>query len=221
MYKVLIVDDELFILNGLPHVINWEEHGTEIVARARNGLEALEIMQNHDIHILVTDIMMPAMDGLELIKQIRDRGWNVKIIILSSHDDFKFVKEASKSGIENYLLKPIEEDELSNTILNTVEKLENEANATVQNHDNLNIVRENILYRWVTRNIGYDELENRAEFLQIDLSRESYMVGIVSILKNTKSQSFGISSSVRCRLPFLTFVQKFLTVTRTSYPSTA
>jgi len=154
-------------------------------------LEALEIIEHRDIHILITDIKMPVMDGLELIQQIRDRGWNIKIIVLSSHDDFKFIKEASMRGIENYLLKPIEEDELSQTILNTIEKLENEVNLTIRNHDNLNIVKENILYRWVTRNIGYDELETRAEFLQIDLSRESYMVCLFSILQNSKFKTAG------------------------------
>ncbi|MBP1991503.1 response regulator transcription factor [Paenibacillus eucommiae] len=186
MYKVLIVDDEMLILKGLQYVINWEEHGAEIVASAKDGIEAMEIVEQTMIHIMITDIKMPNMDGLELIRTIRRKGLNIKIVILSSYDDFEFVKEASKLGIENYLLKPVEEEELSDTILHSIKKIDQELQLDIQNRQNYNIVKENILNRWVTHSIRNDELVDRAGFLQIKLNYNMYMACIISRLSHSK-----------------------------------
>ncbi|WP_391572447.1 response regulator [Cohnella sp.] len=181
MYKVLIADDETMILKGLQQIINWEEHGAEIVACAKDGIEAMKIVEQTPIHILITDIKMPNMDGLELIRAIRSKGLNIKIVILSSYDDFGFVKEASKLGIENYLLKPVEEEELSDTLLHSIQKIDQELRMDIQNRQNYNIVKENILNRWVTHSIRNDELAERAGFLQINLAYPMYMVCLISI----------------------------------------
>ncbi|MFD0712675.1 response regulator [Paenibacillus sp. GCM10027626] len=182
MYKVLIVDDEPFILDGLPYVIDWEEHGAEIAATARSGEEALAILERQTIHIVMTDIKMPSMDGLQLIETARSRGMNVKFIVLSGYDEFELVKKAVVYGVENYLLKPLEEEELSDTLLTTIEKLDHEVHLSIQNKQNYSIVKENILYRWVSGQIGHEELVSRAEFLHIDLAYEHFQVGVVHLL---------------------------------------
>ncbi len=188
MYKVLIVDDEPFILDGLPHVINWEEHGAEIAASARNGEEALTILEQQNIHIVITDIKMPGTNGLQLIEAARNRGVQAKFIVLSGYDEFELVKKAVIYGVENYLLKPLEEEELSDTLLTTIEKLDHEVHLSIQNKQNYSIVMDNILYRWVSGQIGQEELVNRAEFLHIDLSFERYQVGVVhNILQSCNS----------------------------------
>ncbi|MCU6708810.1 response regulator transcription factor [Paenibacillus sp. J5C_2022] len=181
MYKILIVDDEPLILEGLQYVIDWEEHGAEIVARAGNGEEALTLLEQQTVHIVITDIKMPVMDGLQLIERAKSRGMNLKFIVLSGYDEFELVKKAVVHGVENYLLKPLEEDELSSTLLNTIDKLEHELHLSIQNRQNYSIVKENILYRWVNGHIGNDELQSRAEFLHIDLSCDCYMAGHVHI----------------------------------------
>lgn len=184
MFKVLIVDDEPFILDGMPHVVKWEEYGLEIAAKAADGIAALDILEKNDIHLLIVDIRMPRMDGLELIRQIKKRGLDIKIIILSGYDDFQYVKEAVKLGIENYLLKPVEEEELSSTLLNTVEKLENELYQKNRIKMDNRILKDNILFRWVTGNIGPEELMNRADLLDINLFTDNYLICIVRALNN-------------------------------------
>jgi len=181
MYKVLIVDDEPFILDGLPYVIDWEEHGAEIAASARSGEEALAILEQMTIHIVMTDIKMPGMDGLELIEQARSRGMNAKFIVLSGYDEFELVKKAVIYGVENYLLKPLEEEELSDTLLTTIEKLDHELHLSIQNKQNYSIVKENILYRWISGQIGHEELASRAEFLGIKLDYKQFQAGVVSL----------------------------------------
>jgi len=194
MYKILIVDDEPLILEGLNYVINWEEHGAVIVASASNGTEALGILEQSSIHIVITDIKMPVMDGMELIRQTKKRGINVKFIVLSGYDEFELVKKAVVYGVENYLLKPLEEEELSSTLLNAVEKLDHEIHLSIQHRQDYSIVKENILYRWVSGRIGYEELTSRAEFLGIDLSFDRYRVA--RVVPTTPSQEGEASSSL-------------------------
>ncbi len=187
MYRALIVDDEPFILEGMDNVIEWEEFGIEIAAKASNGVEAMELLGKMHIDILITDIKMPEMNGLELINNLRQRGMNTKIIVLSGFDDFRFVKEASRLGIENYLLKPIEEQELSDTLLNVVTKLDRELHLKIQMRQDYNLLKENILFRWVTNSISDSEFKDRAEFLDIRLDRTYYMAGIVRLLPHVKN----------------------------------
>ena len=188
MYKVLIVDDEPFILDGLKHVINWEEHGLEIIASAKNGIEALEIMEKSKVDILITDIKMPKMDGLELMRNIKQKNLNMKTIILSGYSEFDYAREAARLGIENYLLKPIEEEELSATLLTTVEKLEVELKNKLEQISGLEIIKRNILYRWVTGSIADSELKQRSDMVGIDLCSNFYLAGLIKISANHANQ---------------------------------
>lgn len=183
MYKALIVDDEPIIMEGLKHVIQWESFGVEIAATVSDAYEALSFLQKQPVDIVITDIRMPEMDGLQLVQEIRDRKLGTKIIILSGYGDFAYVKKAAVLGIENYLLKPIDEQELSMTIQHTVEKLANDRKMEFWQRKNDRILRENILFRWLTGNITESELKDRAGFLGINLSRAVYLVCIIHILR--------------------------------------
>ena len=113
MYKVLIVDDEPFVREGLKLIINWEQYGFIICGEASDGDEALKLMKELSPDLVITDIKMPEMDGLEFIEMAKDiLGLNTKFIILSGYNEFKFAQRAIKYNVIYYLLKPIEEDEL-------------------------------------------------------------------------------------------------------------
>lgn len=182
MYRILIADDEPDILEGLEYVINWDEHGIEIAGRVQNGVEALQMISSGNIDLLLTDIRMPKMDGLTLIRQLKLDGSVIRCIILSGYDDFKYIKEAIRLGIENYLLKPVDKDELSTTLLNTIDKIESERNRNISGQQGLNIFKENILYRWLSASLGDDELREKALLAGIDLKFEFYTVAIVRLL---------------------------------------
>lgn len=184
MYKILIVDDEPFILEGLRHVISWEEHGLEIAATAANGVQALEILRQCAPDIVLTDIKMPYMDGLSLLKEIRREGMDIRCIFLSGYDDFEYVREAAKLGIENYLLKPVIPDELSATILNAVEKINSDLYKKLKSKEDISILRDSILYRWVSGSISSTELIERSSMLDIDLECDTYTVCLVRLLKS-------------------------------------
>ena len=89
--KVLIVDDEIQIRKGLRLKVEWEEEGFQLVEEASNGKEALEILQTNDIDVVITDMRMPIMDGVELAKRCHQEFPHVKVIVLSGYSDFDYV----------------------------------------------------------------------------------------------------------------------------------
>lgn len=179
MYKALVVDDEPMILNGFDALIPWEEFGIEITDKAESGEEALRILSKKQIDLLITDIRMPGLSGLDLLRTLRQNGKDIKTIILSGYDDFQYVKEASQYGIENYLLKPIEEKELEETLNHLVEKLENEQKQQDRLLESYHLLKSNILYRWVTGSIGEEELSTRADFLRVSITKKWYQTCIL------------------------------------------
>lgn len=103
--KVMLVDDELLVRLGIKSLIDWEKHNFEFIGDASDGEKALELMEQRVPDILLTDIVMPRMNGLELIELVRKRYPNTLIIVLSSHNEFDYVRKAMKLGVEDYLLK--------------------------------------------------------------------------------------------------------------------
>lgn len=126
MYKVLLVDDEYYIRQRLKTCIEWEEQGFEIVGEASGADEALSILEQGSINMAVVDISMPQKDGLTLIKELRDRNISAKIIILSGYGTFEYAQKAIRYGVTQYLLKPIDEDELIRTLQQLRQDLDSE-----------------------------------------------------------------------------------------------
>ncbi|MFN7252603.1 MAG: response regulator [Anaerobacillus sp.] len=104
--RVVIVDDELLIRQGIKHYINWEQEGFRIVGEASNGREALELISTTAPHIVITDIVMPIMDGEELTRSIKENYSHTEVIILSSFGEFDYVRSTFQSGVVDYILKP-------------------------------------------------------------------------------------------------------------------
>lgn len=117
MIKVLIVDDEPFIRQGLRILIDWEGNGFTIVNEAKDGKEAIDLLQQEEFDLVITDIKMPNMDGIKLIEQIRRSTFShLKIIVLSGYYEFEYAKQAIKYNVVDYILKPIQKLELLRTL---------------------------------------------------------------------------------------------------------
>jgi len=124
MKKVMIVEDEELILLGIRSIVDWEKLDLNLVHMACNGQEALEMWEKEPVDIIITDIDMPEMSGLELLKRIRHKDERVRFIILTGFDEFEYAREAIRLEVENYILKPINEEELEQQLKAAVEKLE-------------------------------------------------------------------------------------------------
>lgn len=129
--KILIIDDELLLRNGIKYLCNWEEYGFTIAGEASNGIEGLRLIESVKPDIVITDILMSAMDGIELTEKIKEQYPWIHIIILSSYDNFDYVKSLFKLGVDDYLLKPALEKE---ALLKLLKKLKNHTSSPATFH---------------------------------------------------------------------------------------
>ncbi|EGA90850.1 two component transcriptional regulator, AraC family protein [Planococcus donghaensis MPA1U2] len=123
MHKLLIVDDEWMIREGLEKTVPWNEWNIEVVGTAKNGYEALEILKKLTVDILLTDIRMPKMNGLELIEVCKQQYPSMRIVLLSGHDEFSYAQKALRLGVSDYLLKPTDFHELKRVMLTASQEL--------------------------------------------------------------------------------------------------
>jgi len=135
MIRVLIADDEILVRIGLKTMIPWEENGFELIGEASNGLEALNLVKQQHCDIVLTDIRMPEMDGLQLIEEIKKISPSTKCLILSNHNDFEFVQKALRLGAVDYILKlTMEPSELLDKLGVLKETFERETVKTFEDH---------------------------------------------------------------------------------------
>ena len=125
-YKILIADDEYWTREKFRHMIQWEKYSLEFMEPAVDGEDVLEKMKAEMPDILITDIRMPFMDGLELCKLVKKELPNIKILILSGYDEFDYAKEAIRLGVTEYLLKPISSGKLLEALNGVSESIRRE-----------------------------------------------------------------------------------------------
>jgi two-component system response regulator YesN len=138
MYKVLLVDDEVLVREAISSNINWNSLGYELIGTCKNGKDAKEFLIKNTVDLLITDVCMPFVDGLELTKYVYENIPDIRVVILSGYSEFEYAKKAVKYRVLEYLLKPVTASELSEILLeikksitiemeqkNTLNKLEN------------------------------------------------------------------------------------------------
>ncbi|HQE25592.1 MAG: helix-turn-helix domain-containing protein [Atribacterota bacterium] len=120
--QIILVDDEDFFLNYLEFLIQGVSEAYQVVAKASSGLEALAILEIVYPDLIITDIKMPEMDGITMLKCAKERGWRGKSVVVSGYDDFTLVQEALRSDVQDYLLKPVTEEDISK-LFSRIEKI--------------------------------------------------------------------------------------------------
>lgn len=180
MYKVYLLDDEPYILEGLKYIVPWQEYGFKIVGSSSNGKDGFDNIITQNIDLIITDIMMPNMTGLELISKLKKEKYNTNFLVLSAFQEFKYVKEAINMGAENYLLKPIDTEELSNNLKSIYQKIKKKEEQIIDK----NIVKNNLLLKLITEN--YDEnIIN--ELNRLNIKFNDYRYCIINIEVNDES----------------------------------
>ncbi|MDS0527059.1 response regulator [Clostridium sp. SHJSY1] len=150
--KILIVDDEYILRQGIKHLVDWTKKGFEIVGEASNGKEALELIHEFKPNIVILDVVMPTMDGVELSKVIKKNYPEIQIVILSGHSDFDYVKNTFQIGVNDYILKPkLNPDDFISLLENVAGKIPNFVLPTAKNNTKLNV--DNLLAKLIS---GFD-----------------------------------------------------------------
>jgi two-component system response regulator YesN len=172
MIKILIVDDEPIVREGLKTIINWETLGYKIIGEGIDGLDGLDKILSLKPDLVLMDIKMPGMYGIELIKEIKDRGYKGKIILLTGYSDFEYAQSAIKLGVSAYLLKPIDEEELINQLNKLYHEIQKETE--IKKH-----VKDKILKSILDGNESIENYNNIFSMNELNFDFEQYQVAIV------------------------------------------
>jgi|GEM_PF-1254211 len=162
MYNVVIVEDDGIVRKYLRGVIDWNQYELNIAAEARNGKEAIDIIEQNEVHIVITDISMPVVDGIELIKYIQTNARSIKVIALSCYSEYDFIREALKCGAVDYILKQeLVIDEFVALLEKTKELIHKEKAEKKTKEDINKIIKSNLL-----NNIFHNIVTTDDEILQ-------------------------------------------------------
>ena len=123
MLKVLIVEDEEMIRKGIVLTVDWATLDCVVVGEASNGLEGLEAARRLEPSLIITDLKMPQMDGIEMLRSLREQGCKAHVIILTAYDNFTYAQSALRLGVVDYLLKPFHDGDLENAIMQLQNRL--------------------------------------------------------------------------------------------------
>ena len=196
-YKVFFVEDEIVTREGIRDNVDWKGHGFEFCGDASDGEIALPLIQTARPDVLIADIKMPFMDGLQLCKIVRERMPEIKIVILSGHDEFEYAQQAIKLGVTEYLLKPVTSQDLHQVLQRLAAQLEQED----KERDKLDTLkdqvgeyrlalRERFLLKLTIGAVSPTEAIEQGQSLGLDLIARCYLAVIVKTELADRSEQF-------------------------------
>ncbi|SER35303.1 two component transcriptional regulator, AraC family [Gracilibacillus ureilyticus] len=172
-WKVLIADDEFIIRDGIRSAVDWAQLDMEVVGEAEDGEEAVELALNKGIDILLIDLNMPILNGIEAMKTIKEKI-ECKMIVISGYDDFRYAQEAIRLQVEDYILKPVNPEKLKEILFEVKKELEvrkeqeayleQASNQIKKNHSQL---MERFFFDWMHNRLTESEIKSQLEFLQL------------------------------------------------------
>ena len=196
-YKVFFVEDEIITREGIRDHVDWQASGFEFCGEAADGEMALPLLRTAQPDVLITDIKMPFMDGLQLSKIVRERMPWVKILILSGHDEFEYAQQAINLGVTDYLLKPVTVQKLQNVLQKLTVQLDQERKEQdnlkklqEQVEDNRAGLCERLLFKLVVGAVTPTEAIEKGEALGLNLLARHYLVVILKIELGDRSEQY-------------------------------
>lgn len=197
MVKVFLVEDEIVMRNGIKNNIPWEKEGMEFVGEASDGELAYPLIKKTQPDILITDIRMPFMDGLELSELVKKEMPRIKIIILSGYNEFEYAKQAIHIGVTDYLLKPITASKLLEAVKKVAEVIEKEQEEVrmleryrLEMAENIVLERQRLFKDLITGQMNYREALERGQQLGMELSASFYQVLLFKVMTSGTAMSY-------------------------------
>ena len=188
MIKVFLVEDEYAIREGIKKSVNWEQNGFELVGEAGDGEVAFPKIVRAKPDILITDIRMPFMDGLELSRLVKKELPNIKIVVLSGYDDFNYAKQAISIGVEEYILKPVSGENLMNELQSVAEKIKKEnqdkeaREKYLKDREEIRILERSVFIRdMIDGKLSMQESLEKGKNLGIDITAAFYAIVLMQV----------------------------------------
>ncbi|HML99845.1 MAG TPA: response regulator [Bacilli bacterium] len=184
MYKLLIIDDEYLVREGLKMTIDWAANGIQIVGEASNGLQGFEEAMRLNPDLIISDVRMPVMTGVELAVKLKQNNFTGKIIILSGYRDFEYAKSSFENGVVAYVLKPVDNDELVAAIKGALRQLQQEMahQALISElSEQLPVVKQQFIRDLFNGQIhSLEEIEKKEKILDFHLPARGFLVSMRS-----------------------------------------
>lgn len=193
--KVFLVEDEYIVREGIKNNIDWEKNGYDFCGEASDGELAFPMISEKRPDIVITDIRMPFMDGIELSRMIKEEYPEIKIIILSGHEEFEYAKAAIQIAVEEYLLKPINGDELLQVVNRVAQKIkeENESRETLQEgegDENFEYAKRQLLSSLIDDNASLSDAMEQGKKIHLNLMAQCYNIMMLKLQRKNKEQGF-------------------------------
>ena len=201
MYQTVIVDDEPYIVENLANAIDWSGYQLEIGCAATSPVKALEYILANPVDIVITDISMPEMNGLDMIKQIKQARPYIYVIVLSAYNNFEYARTALRYGAENYLLKPVDPDELSDTISQIVGHIHEREQLNSTYGQAMLTFRSAFTEQWVKDLLPPTEISTKAQLLGINFSVPVFTAVLFSCSKSSPDNMSRFFDLLLHRLP--------------------
>lgn len=186
LYRVMLVDDEEEVIQAILQKIDWEALGFQVVGYAKNGQDALEMLETLETDVIMTDIKMPFMDGITLCKKVKEQYGNIRILIFSGFDEFEYAREAIKAEVEEYILKPTNAKELSEVFSRLKYSIDKERreNTDIQKlkeyyMESLPIMQKQYLISLIEGNLSDGQIKAYLDMYQLNLSSPFYTAAVV------------------------------------------
>lgn len=199
--KILIVDDEAFVRHAIVHTVPWKKLGFSEVMEAEDGELAYEMATEHRPDLILTDIRMPFMDGLQLAERISKELPNTKLLILTGHDEFDYAKKAINIGVMDYIVKPINKENLTQVMKKASEQIhqdklarQRDSKLREQLRQSLPLLKEKFFQSLLNDTLNENKIRNRAEYLDIDIDKLSYTASVLLISSSNKSTTRDIEA---------------------------
>lgn len=191
MYQVMIIDDEMIVREGIKCLIDWEDYNFEICAEGYDGKDGLKKILEYSPDLVLVDVKMPGMSGIELIREAKKAGFEGKFIILTGYSDFEFAKSAISLGVRAYLLKPIDEDELLENVMELLAELD--AKKHLDDYYTLSELkaRQQVLQHLLLHTSDREALRREIKLYGMDFKYHSFCAAILKDLESTEEN--GIS----------------------------
>jgi two-component system, response regulator YesN len=181
MYQLIIIDDEPVVRAGIKKLIPWENYNFELCAEGIDGRDGLKKVLDYLPDLVLVDVKMPGLSGIDLIREAKKEGFGGKFIILTGYSDFEFAKSAVSLGVRAYLLKPIDEDELLENVQEVLAELD--AKKNLDDYYTLSELkaRQEVLYRLLQHSADKETLRREIKLYGMDFNYHSFCTAILSI----------------------------------------
>lgn len=186
MYKVAIIDDEIIFREHLRKTIDWKSNDFEICFEARNGVDALEKIKNNKPDIMLVDINMPFMDGLELATNVKEQNPEINIVLITGYSEFEYARKALKIGVKDYILKPFDKEELILTLIKIKNKLIQEKEEKKDEMREEIILKESLFNLLVNNEYEFKEEEIIKQLQKFNIETKTllFRVSVIEIEEN-------------------------------------